>query len=349
MFYNLLEQNMISSLSFEEQIKEKVDEIWNQHVRAILKDIYTNNNLSVADKEIEVKKRFDTSPYLLQMLTAIKQANSRNFYASLGFLFENIGIEQILNPVFDKMSARTNAISNGLITAFSTGARQSLAASVSGIRNIRPDTIISLNQIEFINDQGVLKESKSELPVEMQGQLNIEWGNMIPSAEEIMTQKNLLEMFLNGGNFFGLSFKTWDNNTNGKAFTSSTPLASAFNNLFNQKDSKGKKHAWQYNYTSEYVAYILSKNIFQIIGPTNIGMFTANGIIWMDEFLASHLFFMRIQIQRRFKGEWFFPQITDPEIYVRNYNLQKTIKSLTAKRHFTKQNGNYIDLQLNFL
>jgi len=92
------------------------------------------------------------------------------------------------------------------------------------------------------------------------------------------------------------------------------------NEVFHKKDSNGVRHGWERDYTNEYVAYFLSHNIFDIIGPTNIAMLTGGGVIWMDEFLASRIFYMRVQIERRLRGNRIFPGITDPSIYIRNYN-----------------------------
>ncbi|MDV3428273.1 MAG: hypothetical protein LIR50_14845 [Bacillota bacterium] len=70
---------------------------------------------------------------------------------------------------------------------------KSMASVVKGYKNIRPDAIVALSNISFFEDENkVLKEKNSELSVELQGNLNINWEHMFPTAEEIMEREELL-------------------------------------------------------------------------------------------------------------------------------------------------------------
>ncbi|MDV3428272.1 MAG: hypothetical protein LIR50_14840 [Bacillota bacterium] len=76
-----------------------IEEKWINNIQKILASIYFGNKNDEAKRIIEVKKQFSTSPYLPQMIEAMKQKNPKYFFRSLGFVFEEVGINDILNPV----------------------------------------------------------------------------------------------------------------------------------------------------------------------------------------------------------------------------------------------------------
>lgn len=352
-FLNFLQQNQLESLNFENELNKVIEEKWDQGIRKILLSIYFGNKYDEEKRILEVKKQFNTSPYLPQLIQAMKKRNPKDFFMSLGFVFEEFAIEDALNPVFEKIGKIGSQQAENLVSAFSSGAMKSLASVVQGYKNIRPDALVTLSNISFFEDENkILREKTSELPVELQGNLNINWEHAIPTPEEIMEREELLQEYLSTGNFFGFSMKTW-RSTDSKHFMQSSVLQKGLNNIFNKTDKFNLRHSWEIDYTSEYVAYFLSHHIFDIVGPTDIAMFTGMGVIWMDDFLSQHIFYMRVQISNilhdRSAGEGrIFPQIEDSKVYIRNYNSSKAIIKMKSNIHKTKNAGNYIDLALKF-
>jgi hypothetical protein len=131
--------------------------------------------------------------------------------------------------------------------------------------------------MSFASEDGVLKTSTG-LPMEMQSTLSLDWENAVPEAEDIMSDHSILEEFLKPGkgDVFGFSAKSWSN-SDGKEFMQSSVMQKMLNATFNQTDSNGKRHSWEPDYTIEYVVYFLSHRIFDIVGPTTVGMVTRKG------------------------------------------------------------------------
>lgn len=346
-FKSFLEKNYISALSFENDLNLAIEKIWNKKIRGVLAGIYFNNK-NVDDRVAKVREQFNTSPYLDKMIQAVKHGNPKNFWLSLGFVFEDFISDTAMDPIIKTTANFGSKHADSLINAFVSGAMKSTASAVSGVKNIRPDVIIAPAGMTFKMDENkVLRESNTSLPLEMQGNLQIDWTNVMPKPEDILESSNLLQRFLEDSNFYGFSAKTWKaGSTDGKGFMQSSVMQKSLNSIFNQVDSNGNRHPWEIDYTSEYVAYQLSRNIFHIVGPTNIAMVTGGGIIWMDNFLSSHLFYMRVQIDNELEDNRFFPQVNDSHIYVRNYNNKFNI--IKSARHKTQQDRNYIDLKLDF-
>jgi hypothetical protein len=222
---------------------------------------------------------------------------------------------------------------------------------VSGVRNIRSDILITNRaEMSFDYDDGVLRTSTG-LPMELQSTLSVDWENAVPDPDEMMSDHSILEEFLKPGkgDVFGFSAKSWKN-SDGKEFMQSSVIQKMLKATFEQKDSAGKRHSWEPDYTMEYVVYFLSHRIFDIVGPTTVGMVTRKGFQWMDEFLSTHIFYMQVQMERTWKKKdgglgRIYPNITDPGIYVRNYGIG-TATAFKAKKRNTKKNGNYIDFKV---
>jgi hypothetical protein len=75
--------------------------------------------------------------------------------------------------------------------------------------------------------------------------LEVDLEAAIPTAEEIMNDRELLKEFLDPdkGNIFGFSAKSWKA-SNGKEFMKSSVLQKMLNTTFDQTDSKDQRHSW---------------------------------------------------------------------------------------------------------
>lgn len=340
---------------FEQAISDNIEKIWNKQIFNVMSGIYwqgKQNGLNASQLEAQVRSVFTADSKITEYLVwAIKQDNPRTFYSGLGQAFEEWLQSEGIDPVINKGAAFIDGHTNQLIKTFVTGSRKSKSSVVSGVKNIRPDLIVSDISMELTEDDGVLYSSTG-LPVELQSTLNVNWENLIPAPDEMISDHSILQEFLDPvkGSFFGLSAKSWKN-SNGKVFSHSSVLEKMLNATFNQVDSKGQRHSWQPHYTMQYVVYFLSHKIFDIVGPTNVAMVARDGFTWMDEFLTTRMFFMRVQLEEYYKGrdggeDRAFPQIEDPGIYIRNYNSAKDFSNIKARQHNTRTKGRFISLRL---
>lgn len=348
MFKNFLHANYIESTNFDTELTELITTGWNKEIMNVLRGIYFNRGLDTAAKEQLVRDKFDTSPYVDYFIEAMKQKNPQVFFSKLGFVFEEWLQTHGLQKVIEKGSKFGSAHADQLVSTIHTGAMKSVASAVKGNQYIRPDMMIALSGVTFeAGDDQVLRESSTGIPVEMQGEIIVDYDYIVPSFDDIIENSNYLQRFLDG-NFYGFSAKLWSKSDN-KGFMSSSVLRDKLNSVFNQTDSAGRRHYWQIDYTSEYVAYELSKNILHIVGPTDIAMLTGAGVTWMDDFLSAHIFYMRVQVENYIQAKEegrILPQITDSEIYLRNYAMGSTITAMKSNLHKTKRYGNYIDLRI---
>lgn len=354
-FRYFLWRNGVAAANIEEDISTGIEKIWNEKIFNVMSGIYwggIKSGASVEAMQQQVESRFNLSPEVMKyLLQAVKQGNPRTFYSGLGFAFEQWLAEQGIGAVIKRGQQFASSHADSLLSTFVSGAFKSKASAVSGVRNIRSDILITnTTEMSFASEDGVLKTSTG-LPMEMQSTLSLNWENAVPAAEDIMSDHSILEEFLKPGkgDVFGFSAKSWSN-SDGKEFMQSSVMQKMLNATFNQTDSGGKRHSWEPDYTMEYVVYFLSHRIFDIVGPTTVGMVTRNGFQWMDEFLSTHIFYMQVQMERMWKKKdgglgRIYPQITDPGVYVRNYNIG-TATAFKAKKHNTKKKGNYIDLKV---
>mgnify|MGYP006935595271 FL=1 len=47
-------------------------------------------------------------------------------------------------------------------------------------------------------------------------------------------------------------------------------------------------------YASEYTIYQISRFLINIINPLDVAMLTGQSLIWMDDFIDRHLFYMDV-------------------------------------------------------
>ena len=336
MFGQVLKQQAGLTLdSFEEQINEKIDSVWQKEVYKILEKIYFDTSKTTTEKIAEVKTIFSTSEFLPDYIEAIKKSNFYLFRGKMGLTFEKFIQSKIFSPYIETAATFANEHLESLVS----GALTSLSSVTSGVKNIRSDLLISTN-VSFDKVDGVLKGNN--LPLEMQRELKINWDNAFPSfdKEDDSSDSSILNAFLNEGNFFGFSAKIYNSNDNNKHFSQSSVIQKALNEVFwypyRSNGGSEKRHSWETDYAEIYVIWNLSRILRTLISPTTIAMMYGNQMMWMSTFLQSKVFYMNIAYQTQIKKHYagdnrVFPTINSPNIYTMNFNISKGISALNTK------------------
>ena len=339
MFQKILQQQANQTLeSFEDHINNIIDKIWQEQVYNVLKDIYFNSQ-TIEQKVSSVKNIFATDKFLPDYIEAIKKPNFPLFKGRLGLAFENFIQENIFKPYIKEISG----IANNHLESLVSGAMTSLSSVTSGVKNIRSDLLISLSDVSFEKENGILYgKGKQSLPLELQRELKINWDNAFPSfdKEDESSDSGILNNFLTNGDFFGFSAKVYGGNEDNKHFSQSSIIQKALNEVFwypySSNGGSVQRHSWEIDYAETYVIWNLSRILKTIISPTTIAMLYGDQFMWMSNFLQSKVFYMNIayqtQIKKHYAGDGrIFPTINSPSIYTKNYNISKGINALTTK------------------
>lgn len=345
--------------SLKDALKQEVDLQWTKGVRKLAQDVMFGTKAGTFNLS-NVNDRFDKIPADLTQYfngaleKAIKGQDYRHFWTALGAPYETILEQKIFPAVFQRMAQNANGQLENLLEVFHTGSKTSTASIVSGSRAIRPDIIIGCSHIAFQKDNnGTLVRTASrskDIPVELQGQLLFELPN---KNESNLNNDDVLNDFLKQNNqqFFGFSVKSWSR-TNNKVFGSSSQLQKMLNQQFHQTDSEGKRHGWEQRYTMVYITYVLSRNLIHIISPTNVAFITGKGLLWMDDFLRNHIFFMKAQLENvkenTSKKQLYFPNIANSEIYIREYATGLNYTKIIGRSHVNKKQKRILSISLAF-
>ena len=241
---------------------------------------------------------------------------SSQIASALGREFENFLANCLQISNFGGAAGeQVNALGDSLIAQL-TGGISGKSALVSGAKPIRPDIMLMYNSEISGVGTGTPKITSNNIntPIELEEIFDI--------SSEGINDSQLLQQLLNNqlSNAFGLSLKIWKN-ANSREFSSSMGLKNSLQNTFDST----YPHTWNSNYTSTYVIYQISRLLINIISPTNVMMVTGNGVTWMDDFLASHLFYMDVQMnslaqssKARAPGYEGHPQMLSEAIKIRN-------------------------------
>lgn len=336
MFQRILQQQAGQTLeSFEEQINEKIDSVWQNNIYKVLEKIYFDSSKTVSQKIAEVNTIFSTSEFLPDYIEAIKKSNFYLFKGRMGLIFERFIKTEIFNPYIDMAAT----FANGHLESLVSGAMTSLSSMTSSAKNIRSDLLISSN-VSFDKKDGVLKGNN--LPLEMQRELKINWDNAFPSFDKEIesSDSGILNTFLNDGNFFGFSAKIYNAEDDNKHFSQSSVVKKALNEVFwypyASNGGSAKRHSWEIDYAETYVIWNLSRILRTIISPTTIAMIYGNRSMWISTFLQSKVFYMNIAYQTQIKKHYagdnrIFPTINSPNIYTKNFNISKGVGALTTQ------------------
>lgn len=309
-------------------IKGEVNKIWSEKAGQIRGAFFdqNNNKTNTSVTSIMEKTKLFTSEEIDKFdknTHHFEKKYTRIFLEMLGDKFEQIinkPLEQCLNQSRQMLDDNVN---NLIVNFF--GQKKSTASIVSGSKNVRPDLMITFGNIDFKTDQnGVLRASTNQAPVELQGTINIDYNSPL---EDIISSfqnnfnniESLLWSEINNYNaFFGLSAKTWGQDIDNKKIMDSSVLTQMLNNIFMQRDKNNRRHAWDIDYAMLFTAKLISQQIFDILGPTNIGFIKADGILWYHNFLIANRLFMRIAVDKISKTPGkIMPKINDNGIYIR--------------------------------
>ena len=190
-----------------------------------------------------------------------------------------------------------------------TGDIYAKSAVVQGAKPIRPDILVTGIKVD--------KEQLKKTPIYKKA--DIELSTLIDLDKiKDAAENDILRTYLDKNlDIFGFSNKSWGlesglfkngNTHNAKAFSLSSVLTESANKMFIeglQKDFKKKqngdaadkdphRHYWTPAYASMYIVYYLSKYLFNIISPTQIGFFLSDGVFWFKDFLQMCYFFMYV-------------------------------------------------------
>lgn len=327
--------------SFEEQINEKIETVWEKEIYNVLEKIYFDKSKTTQQKIAEVNTIFATDQFLPDYIEAIKKSNYYLFKGKMGFTFEKFIKEQIFEPYVDIAST----FANGHLESLVSGAMTSLSSMTKGIKNVRSDLLISVSGISFDNDEkGVLygKGKSGQLPLELQRELKINWDNAFPAFDNEIDSSDagIINNFLSNEDFFGFSAKVYGADQDNKHFSQSTTVQGLLNQVFwypySSNGGSAKRHSWEIDYAETYVIWNLSRILRTIISPTTIAMVYGDKFMWMSNFLQSKIFYMNIQYQTQINKHYagdgrIFPTINSPNIYTKNYNISKGLSALTTK------------------
>lgn len=327
--------------NFSKNIQESIEKEWNKNVYKVLKDIYSDTAINLSQKMNEVNTIFGTSEFYNDYIEAIKQKNFNLFKGKMGLIFEQFLNDKILSPVFESAAV----FANRHLTSLVSGAFKSVSSVTNGSRNIRPDLLVQSVGLEFKNQDGVLVSNTNNLPIELHRKLSINWDKIPSFDNEADVDADTLNKFLTNSDFFGFSAKVYNMEEDNKRFSESSVIQSAINSVFWQPNGQKysqKRHSWERDYANIYVVWNLSRIIRTIISPTTIAMFYGNGMMWMNDFLSSRLFYMKVanptKIGKHSAGkdsageDRIFPSLNSPAIATKNFDMTKRLLNFTTKK-----------------
>lgn len=306
-------------LDFENYINSKISIYQNQIMQPIINAL-DNADLSASAK-IALENLSEEDEYLdykKDILTAIMTASNidqRYVHAQLGNKFENF-IRNILIPNEEQSSEIVQYLIDNVIE--NTGQQISKSFIVSGVKNIRPDIGLNFNFETDKKNSNVLNIKGTNLAVELQTHIDVD---SLELDKESKIQNILLQKYLQS-NAFGLSLKIWSN-PNSREFMQSTKLKQELSQAFYSKNNK----TWNSNYAGAYMMWTISRYLINIISPLNIALVTGSKLIWMNDFLNKHRFYMKMSFDKKKKsdrnygGYEGYPAILGTSIFIRNlYN-----------------------------
>lgn len=335
----------------KEIFQSGIESIINNFFEKVVEEVYNNLDYDKETKmytnngaiEKEEGDNYQISYARVMNLMQGRQLQKRNVASFLGIEFENF-LERFFN--IKEFSKTINNITNEKIEnekqslinqVFSgierTGGKQSTSVVVKGKKDIRPD--LGLNMSIFHEGEvAKYKDNDGGIhDVELQSFLDLSSFHKdleTKNIAEIIGNTSILEGYLNKNNTaFGFSLKLWKN-ANGKEFSQSSVLQKMVDAELREPVHEDKtRKSWESNYAMEYVIYLLSKYLINIIGPVNIAMITGGGLTWMNDFIDQKIFYMQVQAESILKksnrgdGYEIYPTVSDPAIRIRDLNKSR--------------------------
>lgn len=310
---------------YAESIVDAVDKIINKNWQKVEREI--KNFIKIEDHRsgkfvVTDSRGLTASPIIPQWLKQkilTKSGTNENYYSLMGFNFEtysanmmnNVGKELVQNGLTDIMS-----------TFKETGAKKTKSGLREGFLNIRADLAVGIE--DAAGTDQILREKGGPLAVELQTIFSIE--DNLKNAHKTLDDNETIKEYLTSG-MFGLSLKNWAKTSRPKEYTSSVKLKDMIDNEF----SHSKRKTWDITYATQMANKVVSNYLLDIIGPINIAVLTKTDLIWMDDFIGSHLFYMDIKAKNNkiYKGKKGFteikPTVLNNSVMVRNYTMSKAI------------------------
>lgn len=211
--------------------------------------------------------------------------------ANLGYDYEPVA-SSLLSQYFGSLATKSAAISdnvvNNLLTNFTqaTGlGAHSKSAHIRGTSLIRMDIgnmeLEQKNKISYIKGTNITSELQHFVDIDAARQKGEDY---IPPE---------LIPYLENGQFAGFSVKQMASLMNEK-FSQSSVIANKINAGLKASTESGERRRWQTPWAEAYANWCISKSLFNIIGPIDIGLITGANFYWMDDFLNSARFRMRV-------------------------------------------------------
>lgn len=287
-FLSYLKKNIdeVAINTITEQLKAMFSEVWSKGVLKALEAGVEGNPEQGKNMLHNINEKYGFELNYDNLLDTYKTKK-----AALGFDYEEV-IASLLSKYFTALSEETskligNNIEN-LLTNFSKmdgKAAYSRAAHVTGTRLIRMDVgNVELeqreNKISYIKDTEITSELQCMIDIEQSRENN----DKIPKA---------LLPYLKNGKFAGFSAKQMETLINEK-FSQSSIIADKIDEGLAAHTESGKRRRWHTNWAEAYSNWCLSKCLFNIIGPLDIGIVSGTNFYWIDEFLSSARFKMVI-------------------------------------------------------
>lgn len=311
---------------YAESIVDAVDKIINKNWQKVEREI--KNFISIGDYHTGSKyvvtdqKGLTASPIIpdwLKQKILTKSGTNENYYSLMGFNFETYSAD-MMNKVGKEL------VQNGLIDIMSafkeTGAKKTKSGLREGFLNIRADLAVGIEDAAGADQ--VLREKGGPLAVELETIFSIE--DNLKNAHKTLDDNETIKKYLTSG-MFGLSLKNWAKTSRPKEYTSSVKLKDMIDNEF----SRSKRKTWDITYATQMVNKVVSNYLLDIIGPINIAVLTKTDLIWMDDFIGSHLFYMDIKAKNNkiYESKKGFteikPAVLNNSVMVRNYTMSKAI------------------------
>ena len=296
-FLGFLNKNIDNfSMMLEQYINENIvifDKKIAQEVYSILND--ENNggwdSLVQYSKNLDPKREYPMPlKTIFEKLASGKIKTRNNLASALGIEFEKFLAESLVPEQYSQaMKGVIDSAVNDILSGFSqTGGIRSKSAITKGGKDIRPD--IGLNISGGVKSEGIQKLPNSNLGVELTALIDL--NNF--TSDKLIKSNDILSAYLNQ-NSYGFSVKVWKN-SNSKIFSNSSILKKQIQNEFDQVNNN---HTWSSVYASEYTIYQISRFLINIINPLDVAMLTGQSLIWMDDFIDRHLFYMDVQLRNK--------------------------------------------------
>lgn len=265
-------------------LKEVFSKVWSQGVLKALETGAKGDTQQGADMLSQINEEYDLNLNYKSLLDTYTSKKS-----ALGFDYEKV-IASLLSKYFTSLSEKTSKLIGNnideLLINFSQiegTAAYSKAAHTKRVPLIRMDVgnveLEQKNKISYIKGTNITSELQCMIDIEQYRK-----NNEMPEA--------LLPYLING-QFAGFSAKHMETLINEK-FSQSSIIADQIDKGLAASTQSKHRRRWHTDWAEAYSNWCLSKCLFNIIGPLDIGIISGANFYWMNEFLSSARFKMAI-------------------------------------------------------